>query len=72
MWEEAEIFRDHDDSPHDLKTLVAEHILLDFRNVLVTPHNAYNTDEALHRIIETTLENIEAFARGRPRNVVHR
>jgi len=36
----------------------------------VTPHNAYNTDDAVHRIIGTTIENIEAFARGAPQNVV--
>ena len=69
--EEAEIFRT-DASPdgYDLKTLVASHVLLRFPNVLVTPHNAYNTDAAVRRIIETTLDNIEAFARGAPRNVV--
>lgn len=46
------------------------HALLGFANVLVTPHNAYNTTEALARIIDTTLANIEAFARGAPQNVV--
>jgi D-lactate dehydrogenase len=69
--DEAEIFRKQaSPPPYDLKALVANHVLLRFPNVMVTPHNAYNTDEAVHRIIETTLENIEAFARGEPRNVV--
>ncbi|MBF6299003.1 hydroxyacid dehydrogenase [Nocardia amamiensis] len=68
--EEAEIFRDRALSPLELRTLVAEHVLFGFSNVLITPHNAYNTDEAVHRIIETTLRNIEAFARGEPRNTV--
>ncbi|MGK8558903.1 hydroxyacid dehydrogenase [Nocardia gipuzkoensis] len=68
--EEAEIFRDRALSPLELRTLVAEHVLFGFPNVLITPHNAYNTDEAVHRIIETTLRNIEAFARGEPRNTV--
>ncbi|WP_280244824.1 hydroxyacid dehydrogenase [Nocardia abscessus] len=68
--EEAEIFRDRALSPLELRTLVAEHVLFGFPNVLITPHNAYNTDEAVHRIIETTLHNIEAFARGKPRNTV--
>jgi len=69
--EEAQIFRA--DAPargHDLRALVANHVLLRFPNVIVTPHNAYNTDSAVRRIIETTLDNIEAFARGEPRNVV--
>lgn len=69
--EEAQIFRaDAQPEGHDLKALVANHVLLRFPNVIVTPHNAYNTDSAIRRIIETTLANIEAFARGEPRNVV--
>jgi len=69
--EEAEVFRD-DGAPgkYDLKALVANHVLLRFPNVIVTPHNAYNTDSAIRRIIETTLDNIEAFAQGKPKNVV--
>lgn len=69
--EEAQIFRT--DAPADgvdLKALVANHVLLRFPNVIVTPHNAYDTDSAVRRIIEATLDNIEAFARGEPRNVV--
>ncbi len=69
--EEAEIFRTSaTTSEQDLKALVANHVLLRFPNVFVTPHNAYNSAEAVRRIIETTLENIDAFARGEPRNVV--
>ncbi|MDP3736341.1 MAG: hydroxyacid dehydrogenase [Hyphomonadaceae bacterium] len=69
--DEAEIFRSATKpSDQDLKALVANHVLLRFPNVFVTPHNAYNTTEAVGRIIGTTMENIEAFARGEPRNVV--
>lgn len=68
--EEAEIFRADSESSIDLKALVANHVLLRFPNVLVTPHNAYNTTEAIARIIDTTLANIEAFARGAPQNVI--
>ena len=69
--DEAEIFRtDTAASNPDLAALVANHALLRFPNVLVTPHNAYNTTEAVKRIVETTLENIEAFAQGAPRNVI--
>ncbi len=69
--EEAEIFRRQTPlAASDLQGLVANHVLLRFPNVLVTPHNAYNTDAALRRIIATTLANIEAFAEGRPANIV--
>ncbi len=40
------------------------------RNVIVTPHSAFNTREAVDRIAETTVENIRAFAEGEPRNIV--
>lgn len=68
--EEAQIFRAASTEGYDLRALVANHVLLRFPNVIVTPHNAYNTDSAVRRILETTLANIEAFARGEPRNVV--
>lgn len=53
-----------------LRALVANHALLSFPNVIVTPHIAYDTREALERIIETTLGNIAAFQAGAPHNVV--
>ena len=69
--EEAEIFRqDKTVDASDLKAPVANHVLLRFPNVLVTPHNAYNTDAALARIMETTIANIEGFAADRPINLV--
>jgi D-lactate dehydrogenase len=68
--EEAQIFRTNSSDHYDLKALVANHVLLRFPNVIVTPHNAYNTDSAVRRIIDTTIANIEAFARGKPQNVI--
>lgn len=69
--EEAEIFRaDADISAERLKALLADHTLISQPNVIVTPHIAYDTGEAVARIIETTLDNITAFEAGSPRNVV--
>ena len=68
--EEAQIFRGAWSEGHDLKALVANHVLLRFPNVIVTPHIAYNTENAVRRIIDTTLANIEAFACGQPQNVI--
>jgi D-lactate dehydrogenase len=69
--EEAQIFRSPaSPESYDLEALVANHVLLRFPNVIVTPHNAYNTNDAVRRIIETTLDNIVSFGRGEPRNVV--
>ena len=69
--DEAEIFRqDAQVDPARLRALLADHALVRLPNVLVTPHIAYNTQEAVDRIIETTLGNIEAYAAGAARNVV--
>lgn len=54
----------------DLVTVLENHILLTNPKVLITPHNAFNSTEALERILEVTIDNIGAFARGKPINLV--
>ncbi len=39
-------------------------------NVVLTPHNAYNTKEAVINILDTTVQNITAFIQGKPINLV--
>lgn len=68
--EEAELLRSAFQKEHDLETLLADHILLRLRNVIITPHSAFNTREAVERILQTTRENIEAFLAGAPVNLV--
>jgi phosphoglycerate dehydrogenase-like enzyme len=41
-------------------------------NVLITPHNAFNTWEALKRILDTTIENIIGYKNGQLVNIVKR
>jgi len=51
----------------DLKELLSFHLLRDRDDVVFTLHNAFNTREAIERIVKTTVENIEEFmvtARG--------
>ena len=45
-------------------------ILLKMPNVLVTPHNAFNSQEAMQRILETTIENIKRIKKGKVVNRV--
>lgn len=44
--------------------------MLDFPNVVMTPHIAFNTREAEMRILQTTADNIKAFISGTPTNLV--
>jgi D-lactate dehydrogenase len=55
---------------HNLKTILADHILMKMDNVLITPHNAFNSKEAVERIIDATIENINGFAKGELINLV--
>ncbi len=43
------------------KLIVSSKQLLDNENVVLTPHNAFNSIEAVERIIDTTIQNILAF-----------
>jgi D-lactate dehydrogenase len=40
-------------------------------NVIFSPHNAFNSKEALYRIIDTTISNIEASLTGKVQNKVN-
>ncbi len=69
--EEAEIMS----SDYDLATLqavVANHALLRMPNVIITPHVAFNSTQAVRRIINTTIANVHAFLDGHPQNLVIR
>ena len=53
-----------------LQQIVQDQLLLRRENVVFTPHNAFNSREALLRILETTVENIRGFVQGAPINLV--
>jgi len=53
-----------------LQTLMDNKKLLERRNVLFTPHVAFNSIEAVERINTVTVENINSYLRGKPINVV--
>ncbi len=55
---------------HNLRVALMNHKLIDMPNVIVTPHSAFNTREALERILRTSLEDIDAILQGSPVNVV--
>ncbi len=68
--EELEILANKKLKEEEIKTLWANHILMKMPNVLITPHNAFNSKEAVERILNTTIENIKAFTEGKPITLV--
>ncbi|MEK7542903.1 MAG: NAD(P)-dependent oxidoreductase [Patescibacteria group bacterium] len=53
-----------------LQVMLQSHALMNMENVLITPHNAFNSQEALERILTATLENVSAFVGGKSQNLV--
>jgi len=53
-----------------VRTALRNRLLLERENVIFTPHNAFNSHEALLRILDTTLANLQAHREGRPANCV--
>ena len=53
-----------------LKIALSDHELMHMENVLITPHNAFNSKEAVMRILDTTAQNITGFINNQPTNLV--
>jgi len=70
MFNEAKILDDETIGADTMRTALSNHYLIDHPRVLVTPHNAFNTQEAIERIINTTTDNVLAFENGKPSNLV--
>ena len=60
----------HGNTEFKLKTTLVNNLLIDHPNTIVTPHNAFNSVEALQRIINVTVDNIISFSRGEAQNLV--
>lgn len=70
MKEERELLTSEFEKRCDLKKILEQHILVESDKVIITPHNAFNSEEALRRILETTIENIKSFHQGKAANTV--
>lgn len=49
----------------------ADHILYGLENCLITPHQAWASQEARGRLMDIVVENVKAFLRGAAKNVVN-
>jgi len=43
---------------------------LDLPNLIITPHNAWASDQAMQALADQLVDNLEAFVRGEPVNTV--
>ncbi len=69
--DEAQIFRSKaEPQAAGLRMLAADHALLASPKVIASAHVAYDTQEAVARILDITLANIAAFEAGEPSNIV--
>ena len=71
VWIEEEFLK-HDDLPAvALREAMESFSIMRSERAILTPHTAFNTNEALERILRTSAENIKAFFTGRPQNIVN-
>jgi len=54
----------------DIKTELLNHVLLTRDDVVITPHNAFNSKEAVEEILETSIANIKGYINNTPINVI--
>lgn len=59
--EEKQILRESGNE-EKRREIVRAHRIFKMDNVIFTTHNAFNSIEALHRILDTTIENISGFS----------
>ncbi len=69
--EEKELLSNKKKKTCDIKTILENHILINQPNVIITPHNAFNSKEALTRILDTTSENIKSFSKNKLLNLIN-
>ena len=70
LGDELELLSMEHPNANNLKTTLENHFLIRHPRVIVTPHIAFNTEEAVKRIVDTTIDNITAFKNGNPQNLV--
>lgn len=70
MAEEENLLHNPHPKLEELRTILSNHYLINHPRVIVTPHIAFNTTEAVKRILDTTVENIASFVKGEIKNQV--
>ena len=69
--EEKQLLLNPKASEESLKQALRNRSLLSRPDMVITPHIAFDSAEAVERILDTTIANIKACRQGKPQNVVH-
>lgn len=70
MSDEMNLLNDPHPKLEELKNVLANNYLINHPRVIVTPHIAFNTEEAVKRILDTTIDNIISFTKGEVKNQI--
>jgi D-lactate dehydrogenase len=70
IWIEEEFLKHNDLPAITLREAMESFSIMRSERAILTPHNAFNTKEALERILITSAENLKAYFGGHPQNVV--
>lgn len=68
--DETKLVFNENPSAVDLRITLENHYIIEHPRAIVSPHNAFNTKEAISRILDTTIENIQAFIKREEKNLI--
>lgn len=63
--EDLELIYNKNSSNEDYRVALEDHMLMHHKRSFITPHNAFNSQDALERILGTALRNISSFKFGK-------
>lgn len=63
--DEAKVDLDNLPNEHELAETYLNHMLISLDNVVITPHNAFNSDESIRRLLDADVGNVVSFCGGR-------
>jgi len=70
IWLEEEFLKRDDLAAIALREAMESFSIMRSEHAIITPHNAFNTWEALERILTTSAENFKTYFSGHPQNLV--
>lgn len=70
LLEDPCLFATHARTHEETEVTLMNNLLIDHPRTIITPHNAFNTTEAVERIIDTSTDNIKQFQQGNVQHIV--